>query len=117
MSLSSDTQEEGIGSHYRWLCATMRLLGIELRTSEEQSVLLPAEPSLSCPQVLYFKSCSLEVFFKCCNTLLCSFWNTKTFWLFFVSFMFQLSFQDVVPVVLCLLCGVESKLWVSSVLG
>jgi hypothetical protein len=48
---------------------------------------------------------------------LCSFWNTKTFWLFFVSFMFQLSFQDVVPVVLCLLCGVESKLWVSSVLG
>jgi hypothetical protein len=31
--LSSDTQEEGIGSHYRWLGATMWLLGIELRTS------------------------------------------------------------------------------------
>jgi hypothetical protein len=25
--------EEGIGSHYRWLWATMWLLGIELRTS------------------------------------------------------------------------------------
>jgi hypothetical protein len=28
--LSSDTPEEGIGSHYRWLWATM--LGTELRT-------------------------------------------------------------------------------------
>jgi hypothetical protein len=33
MLLSSDTPEEGIGSHYRWLRATMWLLGIELRTS------------------------------------------------------------------------------------
>jgi hypothetical protein len=31
--LSSDTLEEGIGSHYRWLWATMWLLGIEVRTS------------------------------------------------------------------------------------
>lgn len=31
--LSSDTPEEGVRSHYRWLCATMWLLGIELRTS------------------------------------------------------------------------------------
>ena len=31
--LSSDTPEEGIRSHYRWLCATMWFLGIELRTS------------------------------------------------------------------------------------
>ena len=31
--LSSDTPEEGTGSHYRWLGATMWLLGIELRTS------------------------------------------------------------------------------------
>jgi len=31
--LSSDTPEEGIRSHYRWLWATMWLLGIELRTS------------------------------------------------------------------------------------
>jgi hypothetical protein len=30
--LSSDTPEEGIRSHYRWLWATMWLLGIELRT-------------------------------------------------------------------------------------
>ena len=33
LSLSSDTLEEGIRSHYRWLWATMRLLGIELRIS------------------------------------------------------------------------------------
>jgi hypothetical protein len=33
LSLSSDTPEEGIGAHYRWLWATMWLLGIELRTS------------------------------------------------------------------------------------
>ena len=31
--LSSDTPEEGIRSHYRWLWATMCLLGTELRTS------------------------------------------------------------------------------------
>jgi hypothetical protein len=29
--LSSDTPEEGIGFHYRWLWATMWLLGFELR--------------------------------------------------------------------------------------
>ena len=34
LSLSSDTAEEGIGSHYRWLWATMWFLGIELRTFE-----------------------------------------------------------------------------------
>jgi hypothetical protein len=33
LSLSSDTPEEGIRSHYIWLWATMWLLGIELRTS------------------------------------------------------------------------------------
>ena len=33
LSFSSDTPEEGIRSHYRWLGATMWLLGIELRTS------------------------------------------------------------------------------------
>jgi hypothetical protein len=33
LSLSSDTSEEGVRSHYRWLWATMWLLGIELRTS------------------------------------------------------------------------------------
>ena len=30
--LSSDTPEKGVASHYRWLWATMWLLGIELRT-------------------------------------------------------------------------------------
>jgi len=33
LSLSSDTPDEDIGSLYRWLWATMWLLGIELRTS------------------------------------------------------------------------------------
>ena len=33
LSLPSDTPEEGIDSHYRWLWATVWLLGIELRTS------------------------------------------------------------------------------------
>jgi hypothetical protein len=31
--LSSNTPEEGIGPHYRWLWTTMWLLGFELRTS------------------------------------------------------------------------------------
>jgi len=33
LQLSSDTPEEGIRSHYRWLWATLWLLGIELSTS------------------------------------------------------------------------------------
>ena len=33
LSLSSDTPEEGVRPHYRWLWATMWLLGFELRTS------------------------------------------------------------------------------------
>jgi hypothetical protein len=32
LSLSSDTPEEGIRSHYRWLWATMWLLGFEFKT-------------------------------------------------------------------------------------
>jgi hypothetical protein len=44
LSLSSDTTEEGIRSHYRWLWATMWLLGIELRTSGR--AVLAVEPSL-----------------------------------------------------------------------
>ena len=31
--LSSDTPKEGVRSHYKWLWATMWLLGIELKTS------------------------------------------------------------------------------------
>jgi len=33
VQLSSDTPEEGIRSHYRWLWSTMWLLGFELRSS------------------------------------------------------------------------------------
>ena len=32
-TLSSDTPEDGIGSHYRWLQTTMWLLVIDLRSS------------------------------------------------------------------------------------
>ena len=42
--LSSDTPDEGVGSHYRWLWATKWLLGIELRTLGR--VFLTTEPSL-----------------------------------------------------------------------
>ena len=45
MSLSSDTQEEDIWSHYRWLWGTMWLLGIELRTSAHSS------PACSAPKI------------------------------------------------------------------
>ena len=38
LQLSLDTPEEGIRSHYRWLWATMWLLGIELRTSGRAAV-------------------------------------------------------------------------------
>jgi hypothetical protein len=54
LPLSSGTPEEGIGSHYRWLWATMWLLGIELRTSGKAGVLLTTEPSLQ-PLLLTFK--------------------------------------------------------------
>ena len=38
LSVSSDTPEMGIGSHYRWLWGSMCLLGIELRTSGRTTV-------------------------------------------------------------------------------
>jgi len=44
LSLSSDTAEEGIGSHYRWLWATV--WDLNSAPLEEQSVLLTTEPSL-----------------------------------------------------------------------
>ena len=55
--LSSDTTEEGLSSHYRWLWATMNS---ELNSEplEEQSVLLAAEPSLQPHFIFYW----LDVF-------------------------------------------------------
>jgi hypothetical protein len=44
LSLSSDTPEEGVRSHYRWLWATMWLLGIELRTSGKAVSALNTSP-------------------------------------------------------------------------
>jgi hypothetical protein len=45
LSLSSDTPEEGIRSHYRWLWATMWFLGIELRTSGRATGALSISPA------------------------------------------------------------------------
>ena len=49
--------EEGTRSHYRWLLATMWLLGIELgEPLEEQPVLLTSEPSFQ-PCISIFELC------------------------------------------------------------
>ena len=75
LSLSSVTPEEGIGSHYRWLWATMWLLRIELRTSGRAASALncwaisPAPPpsflilvnNLTCFLVVWVIFCLLGV--------------------------------------------------------
>jgi hypothetical protein len=50
--LSSGTPEEGIGSHYRGLRATMWLLGTEPRTSRRAVSVLTTEPSLQAKHVI-----------------------------------------------------------------
>ena len=67
--MSSDTPEEGVRSHYGWLCATMWLLGFELRT-EEQSVFLPAEPSHQ-PLYLVFYGCECSACMYICAQCAC----------------------------------------------
>jgi hypothetical protein len=54
LSLSSDTPEEGIRSHCRWLRATMWLLGLELRTSGRAISPVPINNFLSCTAMFYF---------------------------------------------------------------
>jgi hypothetical protein len=44
----------GHRTHYGWLWTTIWLLGIELRTSDMQSVLLTPEPFLQPPYLCYF---------------------------------------------------------------
>ena len=44
--MSSDTPEEGIGSHYRWCEPPCGCWELNSGPLEKQSVLLPAEPSL-----------------------------------------------------------------------
>jgi hypothetical protein len=51
--LSSDTPEEGIRSDYRWLWATMWLLGIELRTSRRAISALNRWASSPAPKYLF----------------------------------------------------------------
>jgi len=53
-SLSSDTPEEGIGSHYRRLWATMWLLGFELRASGRAVSALNHWAISAAPHTLYF---------------------------------------------------------------
>jgi len=60
LSLSSDTPEKGIRSHYRWLWATMWLLGIELRTSGRAVSDLP---HWAISPVLYSNSLKKNFFF------------------------------------------------------
>jgi hypothetical protein len=56
--LSSDTPEEGTGSHYRWLSVIMWLLGIKLDLwKSKKSTLLTAERSLQSLFVNFEFSC------------------------------------------------------------
>jgi hypothetical protein len=50
----SDTPEESIGFHYRWLWATMWLLGIELRTSARAVSALNCQAISPAPKFLLF---------------------------------------------------------------
>jgi hypothetical protein len=78
---SSDTPEEGIRSHYRWLWATMWLLGIELRSSEEQSVLSTAEPSLHTPTLItchiFISTCYLCVLGEGKENVIAHVWRSE----------------------------------------
>ena len=52
--------EEGTRPHYRWLWATKWLLGIELRTSEEQTVFLTFEPSFQNDTMKFEICCQMD---------------------------------------------------------
>jgi hypothetical protein len=62
--LSSDTPEESIRSHYRWLWATMWLLGIELKTSEDHWTVSALNLWASSPAPIHFLSQSLDLISK-----------------------------------------------------
>jgi hypothetical protein len=81
--LSTDSPEEGIGSHYRWLWTTMWLLGIELKTSGRALSALTTEPPLQphhgrffvCFWVLGFFWPRIQVNFWCFLRLLVRFFR------------------------------------------
>jgi hypothetical protein len=85
--LSSDTPEEGIRSHYRWLWATMSLLGIELRTSE---VVVSA---LNCwaifPALLNISKKEPLVFITGKNVVACALHFSVRFHFFTFSFVYM----------------------------
>jgi hypothetical protein len=54
--LSSDTPEEGIRPHYRWLWTTMWLQGIELRTSGRAVSVLNCWAISPAPQIFVFNT-------------------------------------------------------------
>jgi hypothetical protein len=58
--MSSDTPEKGIRSYYRWLWATMWLLGIELRTSRRIVSALNCWAISPSPKIELFKKMDLN---------------------------------------------------------
>ena len=62
----ADTLEQGIRSNYRWLWATMWLLGIELMTSG-RAVFLTTEPSLQHISSHFYPSSFYFIFLKKCG--------------------------------------------------
>jgi hypothetical protein len=59
--LFSDTPEEGVWSHYRWLWTTMWLLGIELRTSRRAVSTLNRWAISPAPKLYFYCKWLLEM--------------------------------------------------------
>ena len=62
--LTSCTPEEGIRSHYRWMWATMWLLGVELRTSRKAVSILHHWAISPAPSFYHFKPRKFNVLHK-----------------------------------------------------
>jgi len=61
----SDRPEKGIGSHYRWLCATMWLLGIKFGTSGRAVSALNCWAISPAPSSLPFLKILFKVIYEC----------------------------------------------------
>jgi hypothetical protein len=64
--------EGSIRSHYRWLGAAMWVLGIQLRTSGKQPLLLTTEPSLQSPT-------TVSIYSYACVTCTCAHTQIHTY--------------------------------------
>lgn len=96
LQLPTDPPEEGIRSYYRWLWATMWLLGIELRTSGRAVralnhwVISPApKHGSNLTRLFFFGEFSLQI----CSPVfcLCPFLSCFVFWVLFCKLTFHLS--------------------------